>query len=375
MSFIAFHEECFGCLPSPPPFPLPPVRDWVGDLVERGVVSASNYVAALNKLQTGASAPSLRGDPHIARALKGWARTRPPVVKKNPMGCAMIASLAAEAHAAPLLHARNIAMLAVGCSGAMRGPSELLRARLPLESVPEGAQVRLHTKTDTRHVAQTSIRRIRPVAGDLRPLELVQTYLHLSGHTEGWLFRSISGGGKFAVSNKRPVSQTSLNELVKSSAKRLGFDPRAFGTHSLKHGFADDGKLAGVPNRVLKAAGGWKSDHAFHGYGGEAARQKARRLEREELAVQAKRDRDGLHDAVWAVGSAPPAASKTVSYPTIVGFASAGCLATGCEPVETRPPPPPPSPPMCWSSVARAGCRASGQGWGPFAILLPVTGV
>ena len=69
MSFIAFHEECFGCLPSPPPFPLPPVRDWVGDLVERGVVSASNYVAALNKLQTGASAPSLRGDPHIARAL------------------------------------------------------------------------------------------------------------------------------------------------------------------------------------------------------------------------------------------------------------------------------------------------------------------
>ena len=191
MSFIAFHEECFGCLPSPPPFPLPPVRDWVGDLVERGVVSASNYVAALNKLQTGASAPSLRGDPHIARALKGWARTRPPVVKKNPMGCAMIASLAAEAHAAPLLHARNIAMLAVGCSGAMRGPSELLRARLPLESVPEGAQVRLHTKTDTRHVAQTSIRSIRPVAGDLRPLELVQTYLHLSGHTCSTALRSL----------------------------------------------------------------------------------------------------------------------------------------------------------------------------------------
>ena len=171
MSFLGFHEECFGCLPSPPPFPLPPVRDWVGDLVSRGIVSASNYVAALNKLQTGASAPSLRDDPHIERALKGWARTRPPVVKKNPMGTKMIAALAEEAHATPLLHARNIAMLAVGCSGAMRGPSELLRARLPLESVPEGAQVRLHTKTDTRHVAQTSIRRIRPVAGELRPLD------------------------------------------------------------------------------------------------------------------------------------------------------------------------------------------------------------
>ena len=118
------------------------------------------------------------------------------------------------------------------------------------------------------------------------------------------------------MSNKRPVSQTSLNELVKGSAKRLGFDPRAFGTHSLKHGFADDGKLAGVPNRVLKAAGGWKSDHAFHGYGGEAARQKARRLEREERAVQTERDRDELHQAVWAVGSAPPAAPKTVSDST-----------------------------------------------------------
>ena len=320
MSFIGFHEECFGCLPSPPPFPLQPVRDWVGDLVERGIVSAPGYVSALNKLQTGASAPSLREDPHIKRALEGWARTRPPVVKKKPMGTAMIADLAKEATATPLLHARNIAMLAVGCSGAMRGPSELLRARLPLEFVPEGAQVRLHTKTDTRHVAQTSIRRIRPVAGEQRPLELVQTYLRLSGHTEGWLFRSISGGGKFAVSNKRPVSQTSLNELVKDSAQRLGFDPRDFGTHSLKHGFADDGKLAGVPNRVLKAAGGWKSDRAFHGYGGEAARQRARRLEREERAAETERDREGLHEAVWAVGSEPPAAAKSVSGPPGVGL-------------------------------------------------------
>ena len=78
--------------------------------------------------------------------------------------------------------------------------------------------MRLYTKTVTRNVPQTSIHRIRPMAGEQRPLELVQTYLRLSGHTEGWLFRSISGGGKFAVSNKRPVSQTSLNELVKDSA-------------------------------------------------------------------------------------------------------------------------------------------------------------
>ena len=189
-------------------------------------------------------------------------------------------------------------------------------------------------KTDTRHVAQTSIRRIRPVAGEQRPLELVQTYLRLSGHTEGWLFRSISGGGKFAVSNKRPVSQTSLNELVKDSAQRLGFDPRDFGTHSLKHGFADDGKLAGVPNRVLKAAGGWKSDRAFHGYGGEAARQRARRLEREERAAETERDREGLHKAVWAVGSAPPAAPKTVGG-SPVGASQRG---PGCD--RLSPPPP-----------------------------------
>ena len=202
MSFISFHKKCYGELPGRPPFPVQPVRDWVGDLVERRVVSAANDVAARNKLQTGAGAPSLREDTQIARALKGWARTRPPVNKKKPLGTAMIATLATARDATPLLHARNIAMLAVGCSGAMRGPSELLRARLPLEFVPEGAQARSHTKTDTRHVEQTSIRRIRPVAGELRPLELVQSYLLLSGHTDGWLFRSISGGGAFAVSNK-----------------------------------------------------------------------------------------------------------------------------------------------------------------------------
>jgi hypothetical protein len=126
-----------------------------------------------------------------------------------------------------------------------------------------------------------------------------------------------------------------------------------------------------VPNRVLKAAGGWKSDHAFHGYGGEAARQKARRLEREELAVQAKRDRDGLHDAVWAVGSAPPAASKTVSYPITVGFASAGCLAAGCEPVEGPcPPPPPPLPCVGRALHVRGAVQLVGAG-GPLPFCYP----
>ena len=317
-SFIGFHEECYGGLPGRPPFHLQPVRDWVGDLVARGIVSAPNYIAALNKLQTGAGAPSLRSDPEIARALKGWARTRPLVTKKAPMGTAMIAAVAvvSAADSSPLLHARNIALLAVGCSGAMRGPSELLRICLPLELVPEGAQVHLHTKTDSNHVEQTSVRRIRLAAGELRPLELVQSYLRLSGHTDGWLFRSISGGGAFAASNQRPVSQTSLNERVKHSAARLGFDPRDFATHSLRHGFADDGKRAGVPNTVLKAAGGWRSDHAFHDYGGVAARHKAKRLEREVRAETEEHNRDALHKAVWAVGTGPSAEAPTVTSKT-----------------------------------------------------------
>ena len=103
------------------------------------------------------------------------------------MGTAMIAVVAvvSAADSSPLLHARNIALLAVGCSGAMRGPSERLRICLPLELVPEGAQVHLHTKTDSNHVEQTSVRHIRLAAGELRPLELVQSYLRLSGHTDG----------------------------------------------------------------------------------------------------------------------------------------------------------------------------------------------
>ena len=43
-----------------------------------------------------------------------------------------------------------------------------------------------------------------------------------------------------------------------------------------------------------------------------SAPEVAKRLEREELAAQAERNRNGLHDAVLAVGSAPLAAPKTV---------------------------------------------------------------
>ena len=60
--------------------------------------------------------------------------------------------------------------------------------------------------------------------------------------------------------------------------------------------------------------GGWRSDHAFHGYGGETARQQAKRLEREERAAVDEHDHGALHKAVWAVGAGPPAAVPTEHF-------------------------------------------------------------
>ena len=70
------------------------------------------------------------------------------------------------------------------------------------------------------------------------------------------MFRGIT------VTKSEGVSYTRLKELLLSKISQLGFDPKLFGLHSLWAGGATAAANAGVPDRLFKQHGCWKSESA-----------------------------------------------------------------------------------------------------------------
>ena len=57
-----------------------------------------------------------------------------------------------------------------------------------------------------------------------------------------------------------------LRELLLEKISSLGMDPKLFGMHSLPAGGATAAVNAGVPDRLFKRHGRWKSESAKDGY-------------------------------------------------------------------------------------------------------------
>ena len=62
------------------------------------------------------------------------------------------------------------------------------------------------------------------------------------------------------------LSYIRLRELLLCKISQLGFDPKLFGMHSLRAGGATAAANAGVPDRMFKRHGRWKSESAKDGY-------------------------------------------------------------------------------------------------------------
>ncbi len=303
-AFFEFVVEVYPGRPAPPspPYNTVEVAEWVGDMVARGVKSAATAVAGLNKAHVGGGGTPLRDTPAIQQALEGWARTKPPPVPKKPFTGDMLLKVRDQTDMQSLVGARNLAMLVVARAGAFRGGSELCVAQLPLRRVTGGAEVDVHTKTD-KHVDSTSVRRVPATGpGGLSPLRTLEHYLALSGHTDGFVFRNVSGGGARARSNARGVSRNTFTDVVKFWAGKLGFDASEFASHSTKHGCAADVKNANVPTDVAMSVTGHASRRSYNGYGGAEARRRAeaaQRREQREARAESAAAREALERQVW----------------------------------------------------------------------------
>ena len=112
---------------------------------------------------------------------------------------------------------------------------------------------------DTVLVARTG----RPTC----PVSMVEQYMakgEIMGKS-GLLFRPLTSDGKRLRSNGS-LTYSRLRELLLSRLQELGYPADQFGVHSLRAGGATAAAGLGVPDRLFKRHGRWKSDTAKDGY-------------------------------------------------------------------------------------------------------------
>ena len=157
---------------------------------------------------------------------------------------------------------RDKALLLVGFFGALRR-SELVGLNVEdIEFVPEGAILTIRkSKTDQegrgREVAIGYATR-----ADLCPVRALQSYIATLGRNTGPLFVSLH---KSQYTQKRRYAYA-VALIVKDYADRLGLDPRRFGGHSLRAGFATTAALLGATEDEIALQTGHKSMTVLRGY-------------------------------------------------------------------------------------------------------------
>ena len=107
---------------------------------------------------------------------------------------------------------------------------------------------------------------------NLCPAKIVRQYLEKCEITdmssEEFLFRGIAKGRGYEKlrKNNKALSYTRVREILLAALKEIGLDTKLFGTHSLRSGGATEAANAGVPDRLFKKHGRWRSETAKDGY-------------------------------------------------------------------------------------------------------------
>ena len=233
--------------------------------------AAEEAVNALAWVHGLAGINSPTSNPIVQETLQGLKRTlAKPILKKRPITKEMLVNIVTDANSHPSL--ANI-RLATACllafSGFLRF-DELIHIR-PCDITLDANMVKIHipcSKTD--QFRQTSEVVIARSGASTCPVNMVERYMAMAGvdpASEQFLFRGITNtktGEKLRPSGG--LSYSTLRELFKKKLSELGYPSEEFGLHSLRAGGASAAANAGVPDRLFKKHGRWKSENAKDGY-------------------------------------------------------------------------------------------------------------
>jgi site-specific recombinase XerD len=161
---------------------------------------------------------------------------------------------------------RDRALLLVGFTGAFRRSELCAIDHQWIERAGQGVILTLRrSKTDQEGRGRSVA--IPHIGGPLCPDGALHAWLHVSGNTDGPLFRPVGKSG--AVLTGR-LSTSAVAMIVKQRVSLIGLDPNQYSGHSLRAGFATSAAAAGLSAWEIKGRTGHVSDAVLGSYIREA---------------------------------------------------------------------------------------------------------
>lgn len=190
-------------------------------------------------------------------------------MRKEPVTTDMLSALVSSLSANPSLSdVRLVAACLLAFSAFLRDELAKLRC-CDVTFTPQSMSIYIaSSKTDQyRQGDRVLVARTGSQTCPVTMLERYYSMASLSQQSKLRLFRGIvvTKSGE-RLRSHGSLSYTRLRELFLSKLTQLGFDPKQFGLHSLRSGGASAAANAGVPDRLFKRHGRWRSDSAKDGY-------------------------------------------------------------------------------------------------------------
>ena len=191
--------------------------------------------------------------------------------KKEPITTEILAKLADQlaGEGSDLADVRLMTICLVGFSGFLRFDEMASLKESDVNIYQDHMELFIESsKTDQlRDGAWVTIAR---TASKICPVSMMERYIKMgdiSGAQDLFLFRGIvrtKNGVK--LRKQGGLSYSRMRELLLEKLEAVGLDPKLFSLHSLRSGGATAAANAGVPDRLFKRHGRWRSENAKDGY-------------------------------------------------------------------------------------------------------------
>ena len=257
------------------PFPAQPHHvalylQSIGDYLE-SVSAAEAAINAISWVHSLAGLPSPTHNPIVQETFQGikriWAK---PVQKRKPMPTEILSGMAKDTLANPTLANLRITTFSLlAFAGFLRFDDAIQLRACDLQITPEMVKIVIRSsKTD--QFRQGSNVLISRTNSDTCPVAMLERYMaagEISTTSNLCLFRGIvktKDGEKLQPSGA--VCYSTMRDLFRKKLEALGHSATGFGLHSFRAGGASAAAKAGVPDRLFKQHGRWKSESAKDGY-------------------------------------------------------------------------------------------------------------
>ena len=226
-------------------------------------------VSAVSWAHQMAGLQPISGSPFVSAVLSGLQRQlAKPKTKKEPITSDMLSAMVKSCDGS-LSDLRLMAMALLAFAAFLRC-DELINLRACDVSFAAGHMAISLPKSKTDQYRDGATVMVARSGTSTCPVAMLERYFDKAALTQSstsLVFRGIvktKTGERLRRSGG--ISYSRVRELMLQKLSSLGFDPKAFGVHSFRAGGATVAANAGVPDRLFKRHGRWRSDSAKDGY-------------------------------------------------------------------------------------------------------------